>query len=159
MLRRPPIPRVPMTLAVTRSWAVQVTLVALLGACTSYESAYEKAVYDDEPVYCYQSLAGTDCYRTAYRRDDRRLINYYGPAPSRYRPPRLPEPIPAQAPPEGNEAPEGVRSASAASSGESAASGGPATPDSSRERSAWRDWLPLFSVAFGALQVVAAFVM
>ena len=39
-------------------------IVALLtGGCTSYESAYERAVTDYEPVYCYQSLAGVTCHR------------------------------------------------------------------------------------------------
>ena len=33
---------------------------ALLTAC-GYVSEYEKGVYDYEPVYCYQSLAGIEC--------------------------------------------------------------------------------------------------
>jgi hypothetical protein len=35
--------------------------VECLGACTGYESEYEKGVYDYEPVYCYQTIgvAGT----------------------------------------------------------------------------------------------------
>ncbi len=125
-----------------------------LGACTTYESAYEKSVYDAEPIYCYQSLGGTDCYRTANRRDDRRLVNYYGPAPSKYAAPDVPEVPDPQAPPKaeraaGDPAPVPV-----------AASAPTAPPDpAAAPPSTWRTWLPLVSVAFGALQVVAAFVL
>ncbi len=61
----------------------------LLSAC-GYVSEYEKAVYDFEPAYCYKSLAGIECYKEPYHRDERRLVNYFGPAPSRYDPPEDP---------------------------------------------------------------------
>jgi hypothetical protein len=70
-----------------------VAALAIAGAltgCMRYEDAYEEAVYDREPVYCYRSLADVDCYRQPYPRDARRLTNYYGPSPR-----RLAEPAPA----------------------------------------------------------------
>ena len=54
-----------------------------LSAC-GYVNEYEKAVYDFEPAYCYKSLGGITCYDEPYHRDGRRLVNYYGPHPSRY---------------------------------------------------------------------------
>ena len=71
---------------------------ALLTAC-GYVSEYEKGVYDYEPVYCYQSLAGIECFEKPYHRDEKRLVNYYGPAPSRYDRPEPPEPATLHAPP------------------------------------------------------------
>ena len=75
---------------------------ALVGAC-GYVSEYEKAVYDFEPVYCYQSLgrsvSGVECHRTPKHRDERRLVNYYGPHPSRYDRPEPPPPPTLSAPP------------------------------------------------------------
>ena len=55
----------------------------LLGACGGYVSAYEKGVHDYEPVYCYQYLGAVQCFDEPRHRDDERLVNYYGPAPSR----------------------------------------------------------------------------
>ena len=75
---------------------------ALVGAC-GYVSEYEKAVYDLEPVYCYQSIgqsvSGVECYKTPKHRDERRLVNYYGPHPSRYDRPEPPPPPTLSAPP------------------------------------------------------------
>jgi len=65
-----------------------------LAAC-GHVDQYEAQVEDFEPIYCYQSLAGTECFRTPYHRDERRLVNYFGPHPSRYEkpvPPVAPEP-------------------------------------------------------------------
>lgn len=63
-----------------------------LGACAQ-KSAYEAAVEDMEPVYCYRSLGGVQCYETPHFRDERRLVNYFGPAPKRHdRPAPAPEP-------------------------------------------------------------------
>ena len=74
----------------------------LVGAC-GYLSEYEKAVYDIEPVYCYQSIgqsvSGVECYKTPKHRDERRLVNYYGPHPSRYDRPEPPPPPTLSAPP------------------------------------------------------------
>lgn len=74
-----------------------LTLAAALGAC-GYASEYEKAVYDYEPVYCYRSIGRVQCFETPYHRDSNRLVNYYGPAPSRYDPPGRP-PSPKLTPP------------------------------------------------------------
>ena len=74
-----------------------ITAAALLGAC-SYVSEYEKAVYDYEPAYCYKSLAGVQCYKSPNHRDERRLVNYFGPHPSRYERP-APAPAPRLLPP------------------------------------------------------------
>ena len=75
---------------------------AHVGACGSV-SEYEKAVHDFEPVYCYQSLgrsvSGVECHRTPKHRDERRLVNYYGPHPSRYDRPEPPPPPTLSAPP------------------------------------------------------------
>ncbi|NQV98699.1 MAG: hypothetical protein HQ483_03285 [Rhodospirillales bacterium] len=60
-----------------------------LAACAQ-KSAYEAAVEDLEPRYCYQSLAGVTCYETPYHRDEKRLVNYFGPAPKRYDKPAVP---------------------------------------------------------------------
>lgn len=60
-----------------------VAPVLWLAGCGGYESAYERAVYDDEPVYCYRTLADIDCFRAPDVRAERRLVNYYGPSPRR----------------------------------------------------------------------------
>jgi len=73
-------------------------LTALLSAC-GYVSEYEKAVYNWEPTYCYKSIGGVACYKEPFHRDEKRLVNYFGPAPSRYDKPDAPEPAP-HAPPE-----------------------------------------------------------
>lgn len=143
----------------TRGAGIVLALVGLMpSACTTYESAYEKAVYDDEPIYCYQSLAGADCYRRAYRRDDRRLISYYGPAPSKYSSPARPDPSPLQPPPD---PPSGKAEAVPVAREAADVTTGPADggETGAKDGFQWRTWLPLLSVAFGALQVVAAFVM
>ncbi len=109
-----------------RNTLVLTAVGALMGAC-GYVSAYEEAVYDLEPIYCYQSIgqsiSGVECYKTPKHRDERRLVNYYGPHPSRYDrpeapPPTLsappsvdfyvrdPEPIPEPAPPRARTRPE-----------------------------------------------------
>ena len=72
-------------------------LTALLGAC-GYVDAYEEAVHDWEPTYCYKSIGGIECYRKPYHRDERRLVNYFGPHPSRFDKPEPPELAPIAAP-------------------------------------------------------------
>jgi hypothetical protein len=64
--------------------ALPALVFACLGGCTSFESEYERGVYDYEPIYCYQTLGGIDCHRQPHHRDAGRLVNYYGPAPSKY---------------------------------------------------------------------------
>ncbi len=61
-----------------------------MAAC-GYVSEYEKGVYNYEPVYCYRSIGKVQCYDTPNQRDEKRLVNYYGPAPSRYAQPVEPE--------------------------------------------------------------------
>jgi len=56
---------------------------AALSACAQ-KSAYEAAVEDREPVYCYQSLGNVVCHEKPNFHDERRMVNYFGPAPQRY---------------------------------------------------------------------------
>ncbi len=69
----------------------------VLSAC-GHVDEYEKHVHDWEPVYCYKSLAATACYREPKHADNRRLVNYFGPHPSRYDAPEAPEPVQLKAP-------------------------------------------------------------
>ena len=80
------------------AWPALVAFLCL-ASCTSFESEYEKGVYDYEPLYCYQTLGGVDCHRKPHHRDATRLVNYYGPAPSKYKPPKPPEESPLRPPP------------------------------------------------------------
>ena len=66
-------------------------VAAVLDACAQ-KSAYEVAVQNYEPVYCYQSIGGVACYQAPYHRDEKRLVNYFGPAPNKYAKPEPPEP-------------------------------------------------------------------
>ncbi|MBK8210705.1 MAG: hypothetical protein IPK78_12820 [Rhodospirillales bacterium] len=134
--------------------ALAVFAVFALSGCASYETAYEKAVYEDEPVYCYQSLGAVDCYRRPNRRDDARLVNYYGPGPARTRPSKLP-PAPELQPPPAPESMHDVPSPSSAPMTQGSAKSGEGAAD----EETWKNWLPLISVGFGALQVLAAFVL
>jgi hypothetical protein len=61
-----------------------VAVVAVLGGCSSDETAYERGVADWEPVYCYRTLADADCYRRPVAGDALGLINFYGPAPRHF---------------------------------------------------------------------------
>lgn len=143
------------------AWPALVAL-AFLGACTSFESEYEKGVYDYEPLYCYQTLGGVDCHRRPHHRDAARLVNYYGPAPGKYKPSKPPEESPLRAPPKVSaEASPGPASSAAASTDAQDASdaGENSEAAASEQKSEWKEWLPLLSVAFGALQVVAAFAL
>ena len=84
-----------------RTNLASAALVAIpcLAGCTSFESEYERGVYDYEPLYCYQTLGGVDCHRQPHHRDAARLVNYYGPAPSKYDAPEPPEASPPRPPP------------------------------------------------------------
>ncbi|MDA8638033.1 hypothetical protein N9L49_05420 [Rhodospirillales bacterium] len=73
-------------------------IIVGLAAC-GHVDEYERQVYDHEPVYCYKSLAGTACYREPKHADERRLVNYFGPHPSRYDKPEAP-PAPTYQSPE-----------------------------------------------------------
>jgi len=59
--------------------------------CGGYVSAYEKAVFDFEPVYCYRNLGNVDCYAAPVYRDRRQLVNYFGPSPTRTPAPEMPD--------------------------------------------------------------------
>ena len=77
---------------------MSVGFVMALSGC-GFVDSYEEAVHDQDPVYCYQSLGGVQCHAKPNHADQRRLVNYYGPHPSRF---DAPEPAPApqlQAPP------------------------------------------------------------
>ena len=65
-------------------------LVLFLGGW-GYVDAYEEAVYDHESVYCYQSLAAVQCFKEPQHTDKQRLVNYFGPHPSRADEPDEPE--------------------------------------------------------------------
>jgi hypothetical protein len=151
------------------AWAALVALLSLPG-CTSFESEYEKGVYDYEPLYCYQTLGGVDCHRKPHQRDATRLVNYYGPAPSKYKLPKPPKEIALRAPPKVSTAEHAERVASPpdhlSASADARDAGDTATSDrggkgeaAAEQKSEWKEWLPLVSVAFGALQVVAAFAL
>lgn len=73
-------------------------ILAFVGACGGYVDAYEKAVTDWEPTYCYKSIGGVECFREPYHRDERRLVNYFGPHPSRFDKPEAPEAAPHSPP-------------------------------------------------------------
>jgi hypothetical protein len=142
-------------------WPALVALPCL--GCTSFESEYEKGVYDYEPLYCYQTLGGVDCHRKPSHRDAARLVNYYGPAPSKYKPPKQPDQIPLRAPPKVSTAaayqdPEPPAAADTDAENSSGA-GEKGEAVAAEQKSEWKEWLPLVSVAFGALQVVAAFAL
>ncbi len=81
-----------------RKMMFPMALTVFLGAC-SYVDKYEEAVSGMEPTYCYKSIGGVECYREPFDRDSRRLVNYFGPHPSRYDKPEPPEPAPHAPPP------------------------------------------------------------
>lgn len=129
-----------------------------IAACTPYESAYERSVYDYEPIYCYGTIGNVDCRREPDRRDAARLVNYYGPAPGKYAP-RPPPKQSNQRPPPAATADSGFES-SRQSATDDAAHAGTVPADrvtNVNDKSEWREWLPLASVAFGALQAIGMF--
>lgn len=136
---------------------VSANIVFALGACTSYETAYEKHVYDYEPIYCYQTIGVVDCRREPNRRDAARLVNYYGPAPNRYALSPQPKDSVLQPPPEAK-ADHSPASPSMMPVDEGTSKTGAAGGEVDRNaKPEWKEWLPLVSVAFGALQAAAAF--
>jgi hypothetical protein len=88
--------------AAPRPARLLIMLILGLAACTSYESQYEKSVYHLEPIYCYQTIGAVDCRREPHARDTDRLVNYYGPAPSKHDPPDPPRLSPLRPPPDGS---------------------------------------------------------
>lgn len=81
-----------------RATLVSLAATALLAGCGSL-SDYEAAVQEEEPVYCYRSLGGVSCFEAPHHRDQRRLVNYYGPAPERYEAPEPAAPARLEPPP------------------------------------------------------------
>ena len=65
-----------------------ISVALVLSACKQ-KSAYEAAVGDIEPVYCYKSLAGVQCSQKPSFRDERQMVNYFGAAPRRFGRPKL----------------------------------------------------------------------
>lgn len=72
-----------------RKLGIALIFAVSLSAC-GYVDEYEKQVHDWEPTYCYKSLAAVQCYREPKHSDSLRLVNYFGPHPSRY---DAPEPL------------------------------------------------------------------
>ncbi|MFO1129529.1 MAG: hypothetical protein U1E66_13980 [Rhodospirillales bacterium] len=142
-------------------------VLLLTGGCTSYESAYEREVTDYEPVYCYQSLAAVTCHREPDHRDSRRLVNYYGPAPSKYEAPEQAEAARPAAPPKGGKAVRDAEPQVAAAEPADDKDGKGETIATAKDGTKvvvvredggdWRYYLPFLTVLFGAAQVAAAF--
>lgn len=65
-------------------------ILFLFNGC-GYVDQYEELVYEFEPIYCYQSIAGIECFQEPNHRDKSRIVNYYGPHPVRYDAPNLEE--------------------------------------------------------------------
>ena len=128
-------------------------------ACTSFESEYEKGVYDYEPLYCYQTLGGVDCHRKPHARDAARLVNYYGPAPGKYKPPKPPKESALRAPPKAASTDPEPAAAASTNARDASDAGQTSQAAATEQKPEWKEWLPLVSLAFGALQVVAAFAL
>jgi hypothetical protein len=124
---------------------------ALTAGCASHESAYARSVADYEPVYCYQSLAAVTCHARPNPRDATRLVNYYGPSPSRYAPVEPPPLAEPQAPKPVGPAVQDPEPAP------SAAKAAPPPPAGTGDPGDWRYYLPFLTVLFGMAQVAAAF--
>ncbi|NQU58119.1 MAG: hypothetical protein HQ513_12860 [Rhodospirillales bacterium] len=77
--------------------AVTFSAAAVLAACSSM-TQYERQVENWEPVYCYKSIGAVQCYKEPKDSDSRRLVNFYGPAPSTYDKPDEPDYAAAKAP-------------------------------------------------------------
>ena len=69
---------------------ILLTGLGFLGGC-SYVDDYGTSVYKHKPIYCYQSLAGIECFKKPNHKDQRRLVNYYGPHPTSYDKPEPPD--------------------------------------------------------------------
>lgn len=66
-----------------------ILLVFAVAAC-SHDDPYAEGVAEYQPIYCYRVLTDIQCLRTPDREADSRLVNYYGPPPSRFEPPEKP---------------------------------------------------------------------
>lgn len=77
-----------------------VALAVAVVGCGEKDTPYVAAIRDELPVYCYQTLAGVDCYAKPNFRDERQLVNFYGPPPRDFERPRPPAPARLDPPPE-----------------------------------------------------------
>jgi len=59
-------------------------IVGILSGCGSVDTYKETTNHDEKPIYCYQSLAGVECFKKPNHRDKRRIVNFYGPHPTQY---------------------------------------------------------------------------
>ncbi len=51
------------------------------------------------PLYCYQSIGAVQCFKAPRFRDQRRMVNYFGPSPTRFDQPEPPAKAHLDAPP------------------------------------------------------------
>ena len=63
-------------------------IVGILSGCGSLDTHEETTYGDEKPIYCYQSLAGVECFKKPNHRDKRRIVNFYGPHPTQYAQPK-----------------------------------------------------------------------
>lgn len=80
-----------------RGWPIALIFAVLIG-CGERDSPYVAAVREEQPIYCYQTLASVDCYAKPLFRDERQMVNFFGPPPRDYDRPKRP-PAPRLAPP------------------------------------------------------------
>ena len=59
-------------------------IVGILSGCGYVDAYKETTNFDEKPIYCYQSLAGVECFKEPNHRDKRRIVNFYGPHPIQY---------------------------------------------------------------------------
>jgi hypothetical protein len=83
-----------------RKLGLWLGLVVGLGGCADVINLLAMpAETRQEPIYCYRYLSGVECYKTPVHRDEKRLVNYQGPAPESYpKPPPPPEQVLAAPP-------------------------------------------------------------
>lgn len=75
-------------------------LVLALAACGRPDPPYVAAVRREQPIYCYRTLAGVDCYARPFFRDERQFINHFGPPPHEFERPKPPPAVRLMPPPE-----------------------------------------------------------
>ena len=59
-------------------------IVGILCGCGTVDTYKETTHINEKPIYCYQSLAGVECFKEPNHRDKRRIVNFYGPHPIQY---------------------------------------------------------------------------
>lgn len=78
--------------------AAIISSAVILAACSSNLTQYEQQVQNLEAVYCYKSIGTVQCYTKPLLGESRRLVNFYGPAPSQYDKPDQPRVASPKAP-------------------------------------------------------------